>query len=189
MVGISPNCSQLELGIPYSQTNPFSACLLGSRICFFFKMFAGVSWSSHSKSCFICLLWEHTCICTIYTPGNKYKCQNDLGSMREVFVNVKNRSAHTRLKDTKSFFLIRNDSQSFHVQISQSWRALFFPHKLCGWPMVCRTWSADIRKTLAGYHRNVQFIPKIHQNQAAGLAILMRLMIHSRYTLQVVNKY
>lgn len=27
-------------------------------------------------------------IYNIYTPGNKYKCQNDLRSMREVFVNV-----------------------------------------------------------------------------------------------------
>ena len=25
----------------------------------------GVSWSSRSKSCFICLLWEHTWICMI----------------------------------------------------------------------------------------------------------------------------
>lgn len=38
----------------------------------------------------------------------------------------KNRSAHTRLKDTKSFFLIRNDSQSFFISKSVSLGGPYF---------------------------------------------------------------
>ena len=71
MMGPSENgwhISQLQpigIGNTLFADKPIFCVFTWVQNLFFFKMFAGVSWSSHSKSCFICLLWEHTWICMI----------------------------------------------------------------------------------------------------------------------------